>query len=170
MEDPPRSAPRLRVRRAVLGDAEELHALSTASIRRTAAPYYSGPELEAWVATRSVAGHRRMLEQTTAFVVVDETDDVAGFATIALQPTGALVRGEVDQLFVSPEQGGRGVARLLLATIEAAARDAGIATLTTHASWRAVPIFERLGFSRVEVETVHIGDQVLTRVLMRKRL
>jgi putative acetyltransferase len=170
VEDPPRWMPRLRVRPAVPDDAEELHSLSTASIRRAAASHYSAAELEAWVATRSVAGHRRMLERTAAFVVVDETEDMAGFATVALQPTGTLERGEVDQLFVSPEHGGRGAARLLLATVEATARDAGVTSLSTHASWRAVPVFERLGFTRVEVETVPIGDQVLTRVLMRKRL
>ena len=78
VEDPPRWMPRLRVRPAVPDDAEELHSLSTASIRRAAASHYSAAELEAWVATRSVAGHRRMLERTAAFVVVDETEDVAG--------------------------------------------------------------------------------------------
>ena len=47
---------------------------------------------------------------------------------------------------------------------------AGPLELITHASWRAVPVFQRLGFRQVEVETVHVGDQVLTRALMRKRL
>jgi putative acetyltransferase len=61
------------------------------------------------------------------------------------------------------------VARLLLGAIEQAAAGTGVTELLTHASWRAAPVFERLGFRRVEVETVHVADQVLTRVLMRKR-
>jgi len=59
---------------------------------------------------------------------------------------------------------------LLLSAVERAARDAGLADLVTHASWRAVPVFERHGFVQVEVETVRIGDQQLTRALMRKPL
>jgi putative acetyltransferase len=160
----------LRTRPAVPEDAEALYSLSLAAIRQAAAGHYTGAQLEAWAATRSVAGHRRMIERTTAFVAVDEHGDVAGFATLALQPVDRLAAGEVDQLFVGPEHGGRGAARLLMAEVEAAARAAGLARLVTHASWRAVPVFERLGFVQVEVETVPLGGEVLTRALMRKDL
>ena len=160
----------LRVRRAVHEDAAELCRLSAAAIRRSAAMHYTGPQLAAWAATRSEAAHRRMIDSTTAFVAVDDADAVSGFATVALAPTGTLLRGEVDQLFVSPEHGGRGVARVLLAAVETAAQDADVHELVTHASWRAVPVFERLGFTQVEVERVGLGDQVLSRVLMRKSL
>lgn len=34
----------------------------------------------------------------------------------------------------------------------------------------AVPVFERLGYRQVEVETVSLDDQVLTRARMRKPL
>ncbi len=165
---PPASG--FRVRRAAIADADALQALSRASIRRLAASHYSGPQREAWAATRSVTGHRRMIRETTVLVVVDTAGAVAGFASVALTPTGRLQRGEVDQLFVSPEHEGRGVAGLLLRAIEDAAAGAGVTELTTHASWRAVPVFERRGFRQVEVETVRIGDQALTRALMRKRL
>jgi putative acetyltransferase len=111
-----------------------------------------------------------MIRETTVLVAVDTADAVAGFASVALTPTGKLERGEVDRLFVGPEQGGRGVARLLLRAIQAAATEAGATELTTHASWRAAPVFERLGFRQVAIETVHVGDQMLTRALMRKRL
>lgn len=160
----------LRVRPAAIADAGTLQALSTASIRQVAASHYSGPQLEAWAATRSIAGHRQMIRETTVLVAVDAADAVAGFASVALTPTGKLQRGEVDQLFVGPAYGGRGVARLLLGAIEMAATEAGVAELTTHASWRAAPVFERLGFRQAEVETVHLGDQELTRTLMRKLL
>ncbi|WP_369140915.1 GNAT family N-acetyltransferase [Modestobacter versicolor] len=160
----------LTVRPAMPADAAALCELSTAAIRQAAAAHYSEPQLAAWAATRSVAGHRDLIERTDVFVAVDAAGDVAGFGSVALTPSGALQRGEVDQLFVGPRHGGRGVARLLLRTIEAAALAAGVRTLVTHASWRAVPVFERCGFSEVEVETVHLADQVLTRALMRKPL
>jgi len=111
-----------------------------------------------------------MIRETTVLIAVDTADLVTGFASIALTPTRQLERGEVDQLFVAPGHGGRGVARLLLGAIELAATGAGVTELLTHASWRAAPVFERMGFRQVELETVQIGDQVLTRTLMRKRL
>ena len=160
----------LRVRPASLADADALQTLSSASIREVAASHYSGPQLEAWAATRTSTGHRQMIRETTVLVAVDATDLVVGFASIALTPTRQLERGEVDQLFVAPGHVGRGVSRLLLGAVERAATGAGVTELITHASWRAAPVFERLGFRQVELETVHVGDQVLTRALMRKRL
>ncbi|WP_216870478.1 GNAT family N-acetyltransferase [Modestobacter excelsi] len=160
----------LHVRPADLADADALQELSTASVRQVAASHYTGPQVEAWAATRTLAGHRQMIRETTVLVAVDAAEVVTGFASIALTPTRQLERGEVDQLFVAPGHGGRGVARLLLDAIELAATGAGVTDLLTHSSWRAAPVFERLGFRQVEQESVQIGDQVLTRALMRKRL
>jgi putative acetyltransferase len=91
----------------------------------------------------------------------------AGFATVALRPVAALVAGEVDQLYVDPSCGGRGVARALLTAVATAAREAGLTDLVTHASWRAAPVFELLGYRRVEVETLELEGVPITRVLMR---
>jgi putative acetyltransferase len=157
------------VRAAVVGDAAGMYAVSAAAILGSAAGAYTGAQLRAWVGRRSVAGHVAMVERTTAFVA-EEDGAVVGFATVALEAGHGLVAGEVDQLFVRPEAGGRGVARALLAAVEDAARGAGLTGLVTHASWRAVPVFERYGYEQVEVETVAVGDQELTRALMRKRL
>jgi putative acetyltransferase len=110
-----------------------------------------------------------MIEETHAVVAVDGAV-VAGFASVALEARGGLQRGEVDQLFVHPDSGGRGAARLLLTAVEDAARAAGIPELVTHASWRAAPVFHRLGYRQVQTETVRVDDQELTRALMRKLL
>jgi putative acetyltransferase len=159
----------VNVRPAVVGDAAELHALSEAAILESAAEHYSEQQLRAWVGRRSVQGHARMIERTAAYVAVDQ-DRIAGFATVSLDGAHGLTPGEVDQLFVRPESGGRGVARLLLSEVERAAREAGLAELVTHASWRAVPVFQRHGFVPIAVETVSVGDQELTRARMRKAL
>ena len=159
----------MTVRAAVVGDAAELHALSSAAILQSAAEHYTEEQLQAWAGRRSVEGHERMIERTTAFVAVNE-DRIAGFATVALDGAHGLVPGEIDQLFVHPDLGGRGVARLLLSTVETAAREAGLTELVTHASWRAVPVFQRHGFTPLQVETVSAGNQELTRAFMRKPL
>ncbi|MGC5013803.1 GNAT family N-acetyltransferase [Streptosporangium sp. DT93] len=157
------------VRRAVPRDANDLYELSLRAIEVSAAAHYTSGQRAAWSRRRSLDGHLWMITETAAFVALDE-GRVAGFATVALRPVDRLCRGEVDQLFVGPEHGGRGVARLLLETVEEAARADGVTELVTHASWRAAPVFERLGYLRDEVETVHLDDQTLGRVRMRKPL
>ncbi|WP_170323515.1 GNAT family N-acetyltransferase [Cryptosporangium phraense] len=95
---------------------------------------------------------------------------LAGFVSVALEPWGALERGEVDQLFVDPAFGGRGVGAGLLAAVDEVASEAGIDTLVTHASWRAAPVFVRCGYVREAVESVAIDGETLTRVRMRRSL
>jgi hypothetical protein len=103
------------VRVAVPDDAATLHALSLRAIRGSASGHCTGPQLEAWAARRSVAGHRRMIEETQTFVAARD-GVVQGFASLA------------------------------------------------------APVFERLGFRRVVVEAVDVGDQTLTSTLMRRDL
>jgi putative acetyltransferase len=147
-----------------------MHDVSQQAIVVSAAEEYTPEQLHAWAARRTVGGHREMVRSTTAFVAVDETDAVLGFATVALNSTGALEPGEVDQLFVHPVHSGRGVAGALLTQVETASRAAGLDRLVTHASWRAVPVFERFGFRAFQVETVEIDGVELTRLRMEKAL
>ncbi|MGY1689528.1 GNAT family N-acetyltransferase [Geodermatophilus sp. SYSU D01105] len=155
------------VRAARPGDAAALAAVSRAAIEESAAGHYTPAQLAAWSARRSEAAHTRFIEVTT--VLVAEVDGaVAGFASVALAAADGLVPGEVDQLFVAPSAGGRGVARALLDEVEDLTRAAGLASLVTHASWRAAPVFERLGYRRVEVESVSVDGEELTRVRMVK--
>ena len=97
-------------------------------------------------------------------------DSVAGFVSVALEPGGPLRAGEVEQPLVDPRHGGRGIGRRLLATVDDVARAAGLRELTTHASWRAAPVFERCGWTRGEGETVVVAGVSLTRLAMSRDL
>ncbi|MGY1824514.1 N-acetyltransferase family protein [Geodermatophilus sp. SYSU D00079] len=161
--------PDVVVRRARPDDAAELAAVSRAAIEGSAAGHYTPSQLAVWAARRSEAAHARSIATTT--VLVAEVDGaVAGFASVALSAVDALVPGEVDQLFVAPSAGGRGVARALLTAVESAARAAGVGSLVTHASWRAAPVFERMGYRQVAVETVTLDGETLTRARMVRPL
>ena len=155
----------LRIRCAVIDDAPAVREVSVQAIRRSAAAHYSEAQLSAWAARPTLDAHRRMIERTVLLVAVD-AETIVGFASVVVEPDAGQLRGEVDQLFVHPDHGGRGVARLRLAAVDAAAREAGIAELVTHASWRAAPVFERFGYREVAEETVRLDDQALTRVRM----
>jgi putative acetyltransferase len=157
------------VRCAGSEDASALCESSRRAILGSAAAHYASDQLKVWAARRTVASHLWMVRNT--HVLIAEVDqELAGFCSVALRPVGALQAGEVDQVFVSPDHGGRGVARILLSQAASAGRDAGLTRLVTHASWRAVPVFERLGYQRVLVETVDLDGVSLTRVLMAASL
>jgi putative acetyltransferase len=148
-------------------DATALYQVSVAAIARSASGHYDDRQRTAWAGRRTPQGHRGMIRETAVFVgLVGE--EIAGFASVALRPVGRLQAGEVDQLFVDPRFGGRGVARRLLEAVARAAADAGLQELLTHASWRAQPVFEALGYRQTAVETVDVDGVQLTRALMRR--
>lgn len=157
------------VRRARPTDAAVLAGVSRAAIEQSAAAHYTPAQRAVWARRRTEAAHARYIEATV--VLVAEVDGgVAGFASLAVEAVDGLVPGEVDQLFVAPAAGGRGVARALLAEVAAVAGAAGLRTLVTHASWRAAPVFARYGWREVEVETVAVDGEELTRVRMTVEL
>lgn len=143
-------------------EAGALHELSLAAIGSSAAEHYSPAELAAWASRRSPDGHRRMLEQT--FLLVAEVEDrLAGFANLE----SGEGTGTVDQLFVTPDSGGRGVGRALLDALADHAESLGMSHLDSHASKRAVGLFERCGYRRLETEYVAIEGEVLERYHVR---
>jgi putative acetyltransferase len=89
--------------------------------------------------------------------------ELAGFSDVS--PDGYL-----DMMIVSPRHQRRGVARQLLAHVEAYARSEGTPTLSADASITARPFFERHGFTvEAEQRPVKAGVE-LTNYKMRKDL
>jgi putative acetyltransferase len=131
----------LRVVRATVGDGRAIALLKASAIRVSAAGYYSASALEAWASSVTVDAIERAIATTTGYVAVTDTG-VVGYSN--------LIGEEVDQLYVRPDCGGRGVARLLYEHVEAAAVDRGIERLTATASLRSAPVFLRLGFEEDE--------------------
>jgi hypothetical protein len=54
--------------------------------------------------------------------------------------------------------------------VTAAAAEAGLRELPTHASWRAVPTVEALGYCRCQTGKVQLGGVELTRAVMRRAI
>ena len=109
----------------------------------------------------SVDATERAIAITTAYVAVTDTG-IVGYSN--------LVAEEVNQLYVRPDYGGRGVARLLYEHVEAAAVDRGIEHLTATASLRSAPVFLRFGFKEDDrVERLYEGVSFEV-VLVSKRI
>ena len=121
-------------------DASATFQTFRAAVTRTASADYAPEQIAAWAGpetTHLLAWDARRAAATT---LVAETDGrVVGF-------TDLLEDGLVDMLFVPPDAGGRGVARLLVERIRQEARRRGLERLHTHASRTARPVLEHLGF------------------------
>jgi putative acetyltransferase len=96
-------------------------------------------------------------------IVATVGGELVGFSDVSPE-------GYVDMMFVSPHHQRCGVARQLLAHVEAHGRSEGTPALSVDASITARPFFERHGFTiEAELHPVKAGVQ-LTNYKMRKEL
>ena len=136
-------------------DAEPTWQVFHAAVRVTAAKDYTPEQLEAWSPGEvdlEAWGRRRAAAWT---VVAVEGESVVGFSDLTDD-------GVLDMLFVHPDAGGQGVARMLVEAVLGEARRRGLARVSTHASRTARPAFERLGFvvDRENVDNTTRGVRV----------
>jgi len=131
------------MRRASATDAEAVRTVNERAIRVSAQGFYTPDQIEAWAGPLRSEAATWMIDHTPVFVAV-AGQRVIGFANLV------EATGDVDQLYVDPDHGGRGVARALYEAVERHARSIGLRRLTTTASMRAASAFERFGFTRVE--------------------
>ena len=153
----------MEVRRATREDAAAIASVNERAIRLTAAGHYSPGQIEAWASAVTTARAAAMIDDTLTFVALAD-GRVKGFANLVVP------EGEVDQLYVDPAFGRRGVARALCAAVEAAATARGIARLTTTASLFAAPAFARFGYSEVRRVIRAFNGESFPVVLMAKTL
>jgi putative acetyltransferase len=149
------------VRRATAADAPAVHALRRRAIRESTAGMYEPGAVEAWAESSSEDDVRRKIDTTTAFVE-ERGGEVAGWA--------ALEGPVVDQLYVSPDHGGSGVARRLYEAVEDHARAQGLSELTAVASLRAAPVFLALGFTETARVSRTFGDHTYEVSEVSKRI
>jgi putative acetyltransferase len=133
-------------------DAEGTYAAYRSAITRTAAADYEPDQIAAWAGAAEVDLSRWDARRAAAhtFVAVAE-GRIAGFADF-------LDEGLLDMLFVHPDFGRRGVARLLVDRVQHEAAAAGLSTLRTYASRTARPAFERFGFWVVVARPDNVVD------------
>jgi len=145
-------------------DAAETLAVFIAAVTETASADYSPEQVQAWAQPeRREVGtwHAAMLVRNS--IVATIGGELAGFSDVSPD-------GYVDMMFVSPRHQRRGVARQLLAHVEAQARSEGTPALSADVSITARPFFERHGFT-VEAEQHPMKAGVeLTNYKMRKEL
>ena len=175
------SSRRLSVRAARPEDAPEIEALQHEAMRRLGAAYYTPMQIESGL--RYIGTHDPALIADGTYYVAALDGELVGCGGWSRRParygadgaramldpaTGAAAR--VRALYVHPEWTGRGIARRLMATAEAAARAAGfrrfelVSTLTAERLYRglgyrelrrlAIPLPNGVEFPGIEMEKV----------------
>ena len=151
-------------RQALVADVPVLWDLRTRAIRASCASHYAPDIIATWCAAPPPDKMGPLLAAGGG-LLEEENGQVLGFAILNLDS------GELDAAFVDPAQQGRGVARRLLAALDALALDKGFARLFLSASLNAVPFYEAAGYVEVRREIYpHRSGLQLESVYMEKTL
>ena len=145
------------------GDTPALIALFRETIHSVNRRDYSPAQLAAWAPAEidEAAWAARQAENHTLLAGIDGA--LAGFAELTAE-------GHLHMLFVHKDHQGEGIARALLAAMEARAHAAGQSEITTDASLTAQPFFQRQGFRRLAEQEVERNGQTLRNCRMAKTL
>jgi putative acetyltransferase len=143
-------------------DAEATIDIFLRAIREVASKDYNPAQISAWAKVDDAEIWAQYRASRPTWLAMDGSKPI-GFTD--LKSDGCL-----DMMFVSPDYQGKGVASLLLATVENAAREQRLQRIFTEASLTARPFFERKGFVIVTAQQVEKRGQILSNFLMEKTL
>jgi len=154
----------LALRPAVPGEIDSLWALRTRAVAHACAAHYAQAVLDIWLAAPAPGSLLRLIA-AGGVLVAEEDGRMLGYAAVD------VASGEVDAVFVEPDQHGRGIGARLLAAGEGMARAAGCTRLFLSASLNAVPFYRRAGFIALrEALYPHRSGIGIPSVLMEKQL
>ncbi|OEC93126.1 MULTISPECIES: GNAT family N-acetyltransferase [unclassified Rhizobium] len=143
-------------------DAEATIDIFLRAIREVASKDYNPAQIAAWSKVDDAEKWAQYRASRPTWLAMDGSKPI-GFTD--LKSDGCL-----DMMFISPDHQGKGVASLLLATVENAAREQGLQRIFTEASLTARPFFERKGFVVVTAQQVEKRGQIFSNFLMEKTL
>ena len=135
------------IRRYRPGDLAGLIALFRDTVRRVNGRDYSPQQVMAWAPDEIDARQWRHRFDNKIVWVADLDGAPVGFVDVARD-------GLIDMLYVHADHQGKGIASLLLRTVEASARTRGLLRLFTEASITARPFFEHRGFRVIAPQRV----------------
>ncbi|WP_047464858.1 GNAT family N-acetyltransferase [Rhizobium rhizogenes] len=153
---------RFTVREYRSADAGATIDIFVRAIREVASKDYNPAQIDAWAKVDDPEVWAQWRAGRPTWLAICEGRPV-GF-------TDLKADGCLDMMFVHPDHQGKGVASLLLKTVEAAARVRGHRRIFTEASLTARPFFERKGFIVLAAQTVEKRGQTLPNFRMEKSL
>ncbi len=153
----------LRLRLATEVDRRALWRLHARSVETLCQGAYSPREVRTWVDLLRPDGYLRP-EQPRTVLVAERESTLVGFGQMD------VVLGELEALYVAPEEAGRGVGSRLLSSLEVLAWRTGAAGVSLDASLNAEPFYRARGYVRLHMAQRVLTPQVqLACVRMRKQ-
>lgn len=140
----------LSLRPATEADRGALWRLHARSVETLCQGAYSAREVRTWVDLLRPDGYLRP-EQPRTVLVAERGSFLVGFGQLD------LLLGELEALYVAPEEAGNGVGSQLLSSLEAMAWKAGAMRMSLDASLNAEPFYRARGYTRL-----HMAQRVLT--------
>lgn len=140
----------LILRLATEADRRALWQLHARSVEALCQGAYSPHEVKTWVELLRPDGYLRP-EQPRTVLLAERAGALVGFGQ--LDP----MLGELEALYVAPEEAGHGVGSSLLTSLELMAWQAGAAALSLDASLNAETFYRERGYVRL-----HRAQRVLT--------
>lgn len=119
-------------------DAEPLWQLRIDAILAQCTGHYPAALLQAW--TDGSPSPRYREEATRRHQLIEEQGHIVACGMLD------LATGQIDAIFVSPSQMGKGLGLAMMQHLEAQARHAGLAVLKLDATLNAAPFYRKLGF------------------------
>jgi ribosomal protein S18 acetylase RimI-like enzyme len=169
------------VRKATSKDAQAVAELGTHVFTVTFGPNLKPADLQAYlVENYSVEATTREIEnaQKDMIVVTDAEDQILGFALLTRGPPEPCIKDvpkqvQLQRIYLHPSAQGRGVGKLLLATVEREAKRQGFENLwlmVYEKNYKAIRIYEKLNFKTVGTHDFTVGVEVQTDLVMLKPL
>ncbi|WP_144005127.1 GNAT family N-acetyltransferase, partial [Paraburkholderia tropica] len=135
----------LTIRKANSGDVLDAWDIRKASVLAACANYYSEASLSAWVDGSPTDKWANVVERDFYVAVADGFVVGTGMLTVA--------SAQVDAIFLRPSHMGRGIGRKMLESLEALARDHGLASMRLDATLNAAPFYRHCGWSGDSIST-----------------
>lgn len=154
------------IRKAAPAERDRLRELFRDAVCASGPSRYSPAQVAVWAASADdVDRWDTWMRDGSTWVAVASNDPARAIGVASLYP-----HDHVHLLYVDPSLHRRGLARMLLARLEAEAREANVPALTTDASLISHPVFLAAGFEVVAWEAHEHGGEVFRRARMRKPL
>lgn len=176
----------VKVRKATSDDIPELERLIPQSVRLLSAGYYTEQQIE--IALAHMFGVDTALIEDGTYFIAELDSQIAGCGGWSRRKTlfggdrfkGASEDsmldpesepGRIRAFYVHPNWARRGIGRAIIAECEIAAMKEGFKRLELVATLPGVPLYEALGYSRIEPFSIPLPDrESLPAILMGKDL
>ncbi|MDR2332317.1 MAG: GNAT family N-acetyltransferase [Burkholderiaceae bacterium] len=149
----------LKIRRYLPGEEPALYAVHYSAIHLVARRDYSAEQIWAWAPYGvDMQQWARRIRDINPFVA-ELSGELVGYADLQ-------GRGYIEHFFVSGKHPGQGIGTRLMQHLLQEARARGIAELRSDVSRTAQPLFERFGFTVVELRSPTRRGVVIPNALM----